>query len=315
MYLTPGDHSAPLKLNADKEYILKLGDCISLSGKCYIYRLVAPHESRDLTRSTSTVAPEVYSYDTDREDEARDITKLSDEPHKQETPVKQSLTPTEELSNPVRNEVETKNSNALEQRDQAEQAEVEPKTQKGKKRKSRKDSPTDDVASDGDWDPARDKKKRKKEIEPNKESEVTPTRTTRPQRARVTWISKYVDQIVLRGSAFSARHKLAILYDESCLTHIVPEWHLEKPARLQYILHGIDELCKLVPANMMVVKLNDLPNLASDQLSQIHSEASLAKMQARVSRSLSLLPQHGTQLSQEQTRDSEAQDTYVQYAV
>lgn len=84
---------------------------------------------------------------------------------------------------------------------------------------------------------------------------------------------------------------------------------MEKPERLKYILSGIDELRKVVAEHMMVVKLNDLPNLASDQLSQIHSEAYLAKMKARVSRSLSFLPQHGTQLSQEQSRDSEQQDT------
>lgn len=119
------------------------------------------------------------------------------------------------------------------------------------------------------------------------------------------------------------------------MTHITPEWHLEKPERLQYILRGIDgraaaiysraiyrrrylffseltasaELLQVVTARQMVVKLNDLPNLASDQLPQIHSEAYLAKMKSRVARSLSLIPQHATQSSQEQQRDSQAQDT------
>jgi hypothetical protein len=65
----------------------------------------------------------------------------------------------------------------------------------------------------------------------------------------------------------------------------------------------------VVTGTRMVVKVNDLPNLASDQLNQIHSEAYLAKMKARVSRSLSFIPQHATQLSQEQSRDSDAQDT------
>eukprot|EP00029_Vermamoeba_vermiformis_P011872 TRINITY_DN6679_c0_g1_i1.p1 TRINITY_DN6679_c0_g1~~TRINITY_DN6679_c0_g1_i1.p1 ORF type:complete len:669 (-),score=276.33 TRINITY_DN6679_c0_g1_i1:85-2091(-) len=312
MYLTTGDHSEPLKLSADKEYMLKLGDRISLSGKCYIYRVVAPHESRDLTRSTSTLAPEVYSDDTDREDEARDIAKLGNDPQ-EAARVKQSLTPTDEVSSAVlQQDRDAKNSDS-----EHKTVETEPKTQKGKKRKSRKDT-ADDVAEDEDWDPTRDKKKRKKDSSTNKESDSstnkasdTPSRGTRPQRARVTWISKYVDQIALRGYSFSERHKLAILYDEACLTHIVPEWHLEKPERLKYILSGIEELRRVVDDKLMVVKLNDLPNLASDQLSQIHSEAYLSKMKARVSRSLSLLPQHGTQLSQEQSRDSEQQDTFV----
>jgi acetoin utilization deacetylase AcuC-like enzyme len=311
MYLTTGDHAEPLKLVTGKEYMLKLGDKISLSGKCYVYRLVAPHsESRDLTRSTSTLAPEVYSDDTDRDEEARDMPKLGNDPSETDKKsVKQSLTPTEEVSHAVlhgdQQESDAKNSDS-----EHKEMEIEPKTQKGKKRKSRKDS-ADEVAEDADWDPSRDKKKRKKDSSTNKESDATPTRGTRPQRARVTWISKYVDQIALRGYSFSERHKLAILYDEVCLTHITPEWHLEKPERLQYILSGIEELRKVVTGTRMVVKVNDLPNLASDQLNQIHSEAYLAKMKARVSRSLSFIPQHATQLSQEQSRDSDAQDTFV----
>jgi hypothetical protein len=228
MYLTTGDHAEPLKLVTGKEYMLKLGDKISLSGKCYVYRLVAPHsESRDLTRSTSTLAPEVYSDDTDRDEEARDMPKLGNDPSETDKKsVKQSLTPTEEVSHAVlhgdQQESDAKNSDS-----EHKEMEIEPKTQKGKKRKSRKDS-ADEVAEDADWDPSRDKKKRKKDSSTNKESDATPTRGTRPQRARVTWISKYVDQIALRGYSFSERHKLAILYDEVCLTHITPEWHLEK---------------------------------------------------------------------------------------
>lgn len=221
MYLVAGDHSEPLKLSADKEYMLKLGDKISLSGKCYVYCLVAPHESRDLTRSTSTLAPEVYSDDTDKEDkavedEARDVTKLGNEHQTLEIRVKQSLTPTEEVSSAVlHGDSEAKNSDSTEPK---EALETESKTQKGKKRKSRKDS-ADDVAEDADWGPSRDKKKRKTDSSTNKASDATPTRSTRPQRARATWIAKYVDQIALRGYSFSERHKLAILYDEvpSCI--------------------------------------------------------------------------------------------------
>lgn len=249
----PGDRSEPIKLSPEKEYILQLGDRISLSGKCYVYRLVAPNETRDLTRSTSTLAPEVYSNDTDREDNEPESRDLTTDRHVSSTSVDSvnpdpSMTPvdvsTALLNNsnhvvdkddtrPTEENVQTddKNSNdngeSLATKNSNDQ--VDNKNQNKKKRKNRKDSNNDDVASDGDWGPSRDKKKRKKESGTNKEDEPAPTRATRPQRARATWIAKYVDQIALRGYSFSARHKIVILYDESCLTHIVPEWHLEKP--------------------------------------------------------------------------------------
>jgi len=104
-----------------------------------------------------------------------------------------------------------------------------------------------------------------------------------------------------------------VLYDNTCLEHRVPSWHLERPARLKTVIEAINMIKKKRPNYLRVV--DNITPATPTQLSLVHSANYLEKLKELDNKINSGVEQdsimHATQFSETNSRDSDDKDTYI----
>lgn len=126
-------------------------------------------------------------------------------------------------------------------------------------------------------------------------------------------------------SKFSSEKKTLILYHNACLEHRVPEWHNEKPERLQSIIHAIEEL-KTLYSDYLEINSGNFDKCDLDIVYKCHEKKYLERILSRLPKDREDPPLHASMsfTTQEylddfdkelilRRRDSSLQDTFVSF--
>lgn len=123
-----------------------------------------------------------------------------------------------------------------------------------------------------------------------------------------------------KKSTFVSSQKTLVLYHEACTEHKVPEWHSERPERLQCIMEAIDEVAQIY-TDYVQINNGDFDKCSLDVVYKCHEKKYLDTILSKVPTEKEAPPLHATMTFSAEDiddmlltrRDSSLQDTFVSF--